>query len=412
MKKNIYILTGASRATVYGIGTYIEQVVRMIKHSDFSFTIIEFNSSGKEVRLTHENGYDKLNIPSVVYNSQGREKSGEYYARNIAYLLKEYISPEASNLFHLNFMGMDRLVFWLKKMFGAKVILTVHYTDWSFSLMGDQQRLQRILKKTRKKKADPLEESIRSSVKSDQEMIRQCDRVIAIARHSYDSIKEIYGANDDQLVLINNGLEDSYKKYSPSRLSQLKQKYSIDPNERIILFAGRLDDVKGISFLLKAFGGLLKTRTNVRLVIAGEGNFAQWLSESKYFGTKVTFTGRLDKKELSEFYQIATIGVVSSIHEEFGFVATEMMMHALPLIVSDTGGLQEIVDENINGLKVQVKTLNKKRELDVAGLTAQMQYLLDHPDKSKVLGNNARQKFLQKYSLPVWNREMKLIYNL
>ena len=64
----------------------------------------------------------------------------------------------------------------------------------------------------------------------------------------------------------------------------------------------------------------------------------QWLKEATDCWTKIAFTGRLDKKQLYEFYSMADMGVVCSLHEEFGFVAIAMMMHALP-VISKTNNL-------------------------------------------------------------------------
>ena len=55
---------------------------------------------------------------------------------------------------------------------------------------------------------------------------------------------------------------------------------------------------------------------------------------------------------------MADVGIACSLHEEFGLVAIEMMMNKLPIIVSDVGGLDEIVENEFSGLKSHVK--NKK----------------------------------------------------
>lgn len=53
------------------------------------------------------------------------------------------------------------------------------------------------------------------------------------------------------------------------------------------------------------------------------------------------FTGYVNQRTLSDLYSVADIGVVPSLHEEFGYVAIEMMMHRLPVIVNATTGLAE-----------------------------------------------------------------------
>ncbi|GHU63329.1 hypothetical protein FACS1894123_05870 [Bacteroidia bacterium] len=118
----------------------------------------------------------------------------------------------------------------------------------------------------------------------------------------------------------------------------------------------------------------------------------------------------LEKKKLYEFYTLADIGVACSLHEEFGFVAIEMMMHALPLIVTETGGLDEIVEDNISGLKIPVETQDGKRQISAQFLSDKMEYLLTHPVEAKALGQNGRKRFLDKYELSLFKEKMLNLY--
>jgi glycosyltransferase involved in cell wall biosynthesis len=226
-----------------------------------------------------------------------------------------------------------------------------------------------------------------------------------------DCLKETCFVNEEKLTLIYNGLADVYKKWTKSKKEKLKEKYLIDANDKIILFAGRLDEIKGISFLINAFQKLIKTHRNTRLIIAGDGNYSRWLSETNGYWSKISFTGQLSKKQLYKLYNIADLGIVSSIHEEFGFVAIEMMMHELPVIVADTGGLSEIIDNNQNGLKVPVNVVKGKRIINTNILCEKMCFVIDNPEKATYLGKNARKKFLEKYELNSWGEKMLSFYN-
>ncbi|MDR0547541.1 MAG: glycosyltransferase, partial [Dysgonamonadaceae bacterium] len=97
-------------------------------------------------------------------------------------------------------------------------------------------------------------------------------------------------------------------------------------------------------------------------------------------------------------------------HEEFGFVAIEMMMHALPLIVTKTGGLDEIVEDNVSGLKVPVRTIKGKRQADVKLLQEKICLLLENPAQASELGENARKRFLEKYELSIFKEKMLNLY--
>lgn len=192
--------------------------------------------------------------------------------------------------------------------------------------------------------------------------------------------------------------------------SSLKEKWWIPENIKIILFVGRLDEVKGISPLISAFKSLLKTNPNTHLILAGDGDYTRWLKESENYWTKITFTGRLDKKKILELYQIADIGVVSSIHEEFGLVALEMMMNKIPVIAGDTGGLSEIFDNNITGIKIPIITIKEKRKISIKLFSSKMKLLLDDILLSAKIAENGRNEFLDKYEITSYKIKMLALY--
>jgi glycosyltransferase involved in cell wall biosynthesis len=145
-------------------------------------------------------------------------------------------------------------------------------------------------------------------------------------------------------------------------------------------------------------------------VIAGNGIYDLYMKETKDICAKMTYTGLLDKSELYELYSIADIGVVPSLYEPFGYVAVEMMMHALPLVVTATSGLNEIVDDTC-GFKIPIIEFFDEIKPDTSVLTDKILYLLQNPDKAKELGNNARRRYLEKYSTDVFRNNMLKVYN-
>jgi len=85
-------------------------------------------------------------------------------------------------------------------------------------------------------------------------------------------------------------------------------------------------------------------------------------------------------------------------------------MHALPIIVTKTGGLDEIVEDGVSGLKVSVVTIDGKRQADVKQMEEKMRFLLDNPDYAKELGENGRKRFLEKFELSIFKEKMLNLY--
>jgi len=407
--KELYIFNGTSRAAVYGIGAYIDQLIKALKDTEWKVTIVYLYAQGNEIEISQKNEYRQINIP---FPSKNHPNAKQYYSTVIACLLKEIIQEDKKNeyIFHLNFMSDSYFIKCLKKHFRCKIILIAHYTYWSFSLLGDIHKLKRILQTPKKMLTDPFEKKVADGFKEDIKMINRADRLVCVARHTGEIFHRLGKVQEGKTEIINNALADAYQPASAKYKSDLRLKYCFGNKAQIILFAGRLDEVKGIVYLIRAFRKVLHTHPNSFLLIAGEGNFNAWLKEAEDCWSRILFTGRLDKEKLYELYCVADMGVVCSLHEEFGYVAIEMMMHALPVIVTKTGGLDEIVENGVSGLKVPVRTIKGKRQVDVKQLAEKIRFLLNNPVEAQMLGENARKRFLEKFELSIFKEKMLNLY--
>lgn len=141
-----------------------------------------------------------------------------------------------------------------------------------------------------------------------------------------------------------NGVERDY---------EFRRQYAMD-NEKIILYVGRLVYEKGIQHLISAMPKILNGYHDTKLVIAGKGGMLEELkAQAEHMGLshKVYFTGYLNSKQVQKIYKCADVAVFPSTYEPFGIVALEGMLAGVPTVVSDIGGLNEIVDHGINGMK-------------------------------------------------------------
>ena len=155
----------------------------------------------------------------------------------------------------------------------------------------------------------------------------------------------MYSVSDDKTALIYNGLVDEALFLSSNEKEQKKQALLFDKEDKIILFVGRLDEIKGLDILIKAFRNILHKEPKARLLVVGDGDFKVYLKEATDVTVRITYTGKVSKEQLYEYYQIATVGVMPSFHEQCSYVGIEMMMHGIPLIGTDSTGLSEMVEE-------------------------------------------------------------------
>ena len=126
------------------------------------------------------------------------------------------------------------------------------------------------------------------------------------------------------------------------------------PDEQMIFFIGRLVHEKGVHVLLDAFCKVLAYRDKVKLVVAGKGPADAYLKE--YAGNlgiynRVYFAGFVDDPTRNKLYKCADVACVPSLYEPFGITALEAMASGTPVVVSDVGGLGEVVRHGVTGMK-------------------------------------------------------------
>jgi glycosyltransferase involved in cell wall biosynthesis len=147
--------------------------------------------------------------------------------------------------------------------------------------------------------------------------------------------------------------------------------------KKILLFIGRLSDVKGIDVLLKSYKEIVKSQTDVLLIIIGSGPEEKKLKiiVNRYnLKNKIIFTGRLDGVELYSWYNVGQIFILPSRFEPFGAVVNEALIAGNYVIVSDAVGSKFLLNEdnglifpneNYNELSKQLKIMiDKIRPID------------------------------------------------
>ena len=172
-------------------------------------------------------------------------------------------------------------------------------------------------------------------------------------------LQRLFGLPYEKINVVPNGV--NLLSYSGiERDYDFRRKFAMD-NEKIILFVGRLVYEKGIQHLIAAMPKILNGYHDAKLVIAGKGGMIDELkaqANSLGLGEKVYFTGYINGKDVGKLYKAADISVFPSTYEPFGIVALEAMLAERPVVVSDIGGLNEIVQHRENGMKCYAGNAN------------------------------------------------------
>src|SRR5690606_37313423 len=124
------------------------------------------------------------------------------------------------------------------------------------------------------------------------------DHIVCLAGYSKEIICKDYGIDKNKVTIINNGLSDKAMSINPEGRIKLREKYLISPDEKIILFAGRLDEIKGVSYLIKSFKEIIKHGPDARLWVIGDGAYNPLFKEAEGIWGKLCFTGKIGREQL------------------------------------------------------------------------------------------------------------------
>lgn len=393
-QKEIYIVNERSNAAAYGIGSFLREYIDCLKKMNFKINLIELNSEQTDFYITEIEGIKKFIFP---YTSSG---NFEKYYKSISRIFRFHIKDSKNLIFHLNYGHCEALVDQIRSSFPlSKIILTIHYQNWTWPLDGDSQLFEKIVEEKDTKKTQKKYASIIDVHKRDKSILEKVDYITCLSKDTYDLIRKVHEIEEDKLHLIQNGLRDSVKQLTNSEKLKLRKKLYLDKSEKIILYVGRLDKMKGIFSLMSCFGNILKVYPNSRLVIIGAaGNLEYSINACKNIGTKITFTGKLSQEELAQWYQIADIGLFPSYSEECSYVGIEMMMHGLPIIASDGRGVACMFQHESNAIVAPIGNRKSKNEFS-KNLEKAILDLLSSDSMRKQLSDNAKSVYNSAYNI-------------
>jgi glycosyltransferase involved in cell wall biosynthesis len=253
-----------------------------------------------------------------------------------------------------------------KKLFSAKVLVTVHAGD-----------------------VFPLKSGILRALSS--WTLRNADAVTVNSIATGDAVKKVA---DVPMRIIPMGVD--LKMFS-SKSASIRKKYGLVG--QVILFVGRLAEKKGVSYLISAMPEIRKSCPGCKLLIVGDGPDKPKLVEQAAKGglaDSVVFAGSIQKEKLPSYYKSADVFVLPSIiaksgdTEGLGVVLLEAIASGVPVVASNVGGIPDIIDGSKTGLLVEQKNPGEIAQAVVS--------LLKNPKKGKALSKAALEHVKKSYS--------------
>jgi glycosyltransferase involved in cell wall biosynthesis len=319
-------------------------------------------------------------------------------------------SPDFATWVYLMNVNMQKEAAALVNSLGGKVDI-FHAHDWLVADAGIG--LKHVFRKPLLATMHSTEIGRRNGIHFDYErMIHETEawltyeawKVICCSDYMVSHVKWAFGPPQDKLIMVPNGVNtETYGKNGRDELNQFRNKFAL-PEEKIVLFVGILVFEKGVHVLVNAIPKVSE-KVNAKFVIVGNGYMKEQLSalvKNMGLAHKVLFTGFVEDDTLRKLQECADVSVVPSLFEPFGIVALEAMAAKSPVVVSDTGGLSEIVHHDEDG----VKTYTSNPDSLAWGIIK----ILSDAAHANWLKTNAYKKVQEKYNWDKIAQQTKIIY--
>ena len=184
------------------------------------------------------------------------------------------------------------------------------------------------------------------------DLVTEAWRVIVCSQFMKGEVEYALRSPTDKLDVIYNGInaEKFGFEFPPQEAEAFRSQFAL-PNEKIIMFVGRGVREKGCQVLIDALPKIRAGYHDAKLVVAGGGYRQHLVEQAHALGVDrwVCFTGFIPDDALLRLYKVADVACFPSLYEPFGIVALEAMAAHTPVVVSDAGGLPEVVEPDVTG---------------------------------------------------------------
>jgi D-inositol-3-phosphate glycosyltransferase len=239
------------------------------------------------------------------------------------------------------------------------------------------------------------------------QIMNWADRIVAATPAERSQLLWLYRADKRKIAIVPPGVDA--ERFRPVERNEARKLLGIAPDEKLLLFVGRIEPLKAVDTILEAVS-LLKQKEpealyGTKLAIIG-GN-PQDLANNQELArlielSVVEFLGAKDQHLLPVYYAASTAVIMPSDYESFGMVALEAMASGTPVIATQVGGLAYLVRDHQTGYLVPVR--------EPSALADRIRIVLTEPETQARLGQNAA-RLARQYSWKQIAEQLLIVFD-
>lgn len=346
-----------------GMNVYVRELTRFLGREGVHVDVFTRSQDEHVPPVSHDLGYFNrvVHVPAGPEYSLPKDKIWSY-TDGFAQKIQEFADHKGIkyDLIHSHYWMSGRAGEVLKKAWGVPMVQMFH----TLGLM--------------KQKIAQNEEEHEGNYRIDGErnVISVADRIIAATLAEREQLKDLYHVDPEKINIIPPGVDIHH--FYPIPKDEAKEAIGLSPKDRVALFVGRIEPLKGVDTLIRAMAIVKETCVlfqcpDYLIIIGGdpeedpqemsaEMNRLQDLCQELGLTSVILFLGKRGQATLPYYYSAAEVVVMPSFYESFGMVALEAMACGTPVIASRVGGLAHLVQEGVTGYFVPAQDPNALAE--------------------------------------------------
>jgi glycogen(starch) synthase len=236
-------------------------------------------------------------------------------------------------------------------------------------------------------------------------LAREAVRVVVCSDYMKWEVGRLLDLPAERTDVVHNGVDVLRWHARPRAVAAARHRFA-GTDAPLVSYAGRLVYEKGVQHLIAALPQLRQRHPELRIVIAGDGPYRGELEGAAAalgLDGAVTFAGFLGGHDLTALMGASDCYVVPSIYEPFGMVALEAAAVGTPVAVADTGGLAEIVEHGVTGVKFGAQ--------DPTALADAVSALLGDREHARTMARRARRRVREDFNWPAIGARTAAVYD-
>ncbi|MCE7861646.1 MAG: glycosyltransferase family 1 protein [Chloroflexi bacterium CFX2] len=387
-----------------GMNVYVRDLTRELGHFGVHVDVFTRSQDEHVPHVVHELGYGNrvVHIPAGPEEPRRKSDIAKYIPEFVEGILKFAADKGITyDVIHSHYWMSGLAAEKLSDAWGGTPIVHMFHT------LGEM--------KNRVARSED-ERAGEDRLRGERQVLRGSSRVIVATLAELTQLRFLYRADSNKMTIIPPGVDTGH--FYPIPPDEAKQFIGLRPENRMILFVGRIEPLKGVDTLIQAVASLDKSlsgrRHPVHLAIIGgdpdvnpeemsdEMARLQKLSDELCMGGMVVFLGKRAQDTLPYYYSAAEVLVMPSLYESFGMVALEAMACGTPVIASEVGGLGYLVQDGVTGYTVP--------DSDPEALRIRLTSLLGDNRLRKKMGENAAE-YAKEYDWSKIASSIVKVYN-